>query len=231
MSITDSPDYLNQAPFGPAQLAGSSVSPLPAGNNLVFGPFQVGAAGAILIGLSQTAGQAISVNVFWSQGSLISFTQTVPITFVRTTNVPIWVLFPAVGPWCQVTVTNNGGVSTNINAVVMAVADYHTPAEYLGPQIMLNAQSVAIVANSTTNVSPTIHLPGRATLWAQLAGAGVVSLQFWTGTAWVTANQMSMTAHINQSIDVEIPTADWRIQLQDTSGVANTGFAVVTAGT
>ena len=226
----DSPDYLPAVPFGGALIANQPSIAIPANTGQGFGPFFVGAAQSILVISNQDGAEPVGWDIAWSSGfaglrSVLAFP-----SWNKNTALTQWGVYPVIGPEFIINVSNlNPGPSTISFAVVGVGSDLRA-GELIPPQPQIDSQALSVGAGATVTLTPTAHIPGRAKLWAQTAGALGLRLQYWTGTAWDFFYISNTTAAAEISDEIVIPADDWRVQWTNGTAGALIAYLVIMAG-
>ena len=230
MTSADTADWLDAPSIGGFLLNSSSGS--AAANASVSTPvFYCGSSPFLILELFQTLGGSGSHTLsFWSDAAGTQAVGTPQTWLSQAVGLKKRLVVPPQGAYCSVAFHNGPNAGNAWSIAVFGASQPVTPAGSLGGGLVVyQVLSTTVGAGGTTNISPTIYVPGRAHLWVTTATGCYVSLQRYDGTAFRTILTLTGVTGGNEDTEVILPADDFQLALINTTGSNQTFQAAIVA--
>lgn len=221
---TDSPDFQG----GPG-LGGSVILNVPNGNlganaTQTFGTFYCGSANGISLAFTSTSLQSI-FSILWCATSNVNtpFLQT---NYIKKFNIFTVDLVSVIAPFVGFSVQDTSGVASTFTITACITTSSSGLPSGAISRTMILTQAVALAANSSATFTPSIVIPGPASLFVGATTATVRALllapQSSGSPFFQAAGVAAVTTPPAQSGTVAVPNDDFEIQVGNNAAAAQT---------
>lgn len=230
MTAFDTPDWLDAPNIGGFLLATASGS-AGAGATVGTGVFYCGSSPFLILDLFQTLGGSGGHTVTFYSDPLGVNAIGIPLSWTsQAVGLRKRIVVPPQGAYCKVVFHNGLNAGNGWVISVWGSSQPVTPAGTLGGGYpVYQLLSTTVGSGGTTNIAPSIYLPGRAHLWITTATGCYVSLQRYDGTAFRTVLTLTGVTGGNEDTEVVLPADDYQLALINTTGSNQTFQAGVIA--
>lgn len=230
MTSVDSPDWLVAPTIGGFLLDSSSGT--AAANATASTPvFYCGSSPFLIIEGYQTLGGSGSFSgTFYSDAAGTNVVNQLPVWLSQSSGLFKRIVIPVQGPYIQLVFHNGPNAGNAWTMSAWGSTQAISPAGSKGGGLVVyEVLSTTVGAGGTTNIAPTIQVPGEAHLWVTTATGCYVSLQRYDGTAFRTILTLTGLTGGNEDTAIVLPADDHQLALINTTGSNQTFQAAVVA--